>query len=174
MTIRFLLKYLSRPLHFFGGFGLLGITVGSCMAATLLGMKILDPQLDVMRQHGPMFVIGSVLIVAGIQMLAIGLLGELQVRHYTPVSIPLPTPSTAWCAWFPPTSKACCREQGRQLLAQSREQGIGNGRSKPRPVVRRGFDFFQAQFGSGSCVPQESACMMVPLLVPSSSTGWRR
>jgi len=82
MTIRFLLKYLSRPLHFFGGFGLLGIMVGSCMAASLLGMKILDPQLDVMRQHGPMFVIGSVLIVAGIQMLAIGLLGELQVRHY--------------------------------------------------------------------------------------------
>jgi hypothetical protein len=29
-----------------------------------------------------MFVIGSVLIVSGIQMLAIGLLGELQVRHY--------------------------------------------------------------------------------------------
>ena len=29
-----------------------------------------------------MFVIAGVLIVAGIQMLAIGLLGELQVRHY--------------------------------------------------------------------------------------------
>jgi hypothetical protein len=29
-----------------------------------------------------MFVIGSVLFVSGIQMLAIGLLGELQVRHY--------------------------------------------------------------------------------------------
>ena len=35
-----------------------------------------------MHHHGPMFVIGSVLIVSGIQMLAIGLLGELQVRHY--------------------------------------------------------------------------------------------
>jgi hypothetical protein len=29
-----------------------------------------------------MFIIGSVLMVAGIQLLAIGLLGELQVRHY--------------------------------------------------------------------------------------------
>ena len=29
-----------------------------------------------------MFVIGAVLIVAGIQMVAIGLLGELQVRHF--------------------------------------------------------------------------------------------
>ena len=82
MTVRFLLKYMSRPLHFFGGFGLLGIIGGTCMAAILLGMKILNPSMDVMHHHGPMFVIGSVLIVSGIQLLAIGLLGELQVRHY--------------------------------------------------------------------------------------------
>jgi glycosyltransferase involved in cell wall biosynthesis len=82
MTIRFLLKYMSSPLHFFGGFGLLGIMGGCIMAAILLGMKILNPSMDVMHHHGPMFVIGSVLIVAGIQMLALGLLGELQVRHY--------------------------------------------------------------------------------------------
>jgi hypothetical protein len=35
-----------------------------------------------MDQHGPLFVVAGVLILAGIQMLAIGLLGELQVRHY--------------------------------------------------------------------------------------------
>jgi len=82
ITIRFLLKNMSRPLHFFGGFGILGILVGCAMAATLLGMKLLHPEMNMMYQHGPMFVIGSVLIVAGIQLLAIGLLGELQVRHY--------------------------------------------------------------------------------------------
>ena len=82
MTIRFLLKYMSSPLHFFGGFGLLGILSGSIMASVLLGMKILNPGLAIMHTHGPMFVIGSVLIVAGIQLLAIGLLGELQVRHH--------------------------------------------------------------------------------------------
>jgi len=82
LTIRFLLRYMSRPLHYFGGLALLGIIGGSSLAATLLGMKILDPQLEVMRQHGPMFVISSVLIIAGIQLLAIGMLGELQVRHF--------------------------------------------------------------------------------------------
>jgi len=82
LTIRFLLKYMSRPLHFFGGFGLLGILGGCVMATILMGMKILDPGMDVMHHHGPMFVIGSVLFVSGIQMVAIGLLGELQVRHY--------------------------------------------------------------------------------------------
>jgi hypothetical protein len=35
-----------------------------------------------MDQHGPLFVIAGVLILAGIQLLAVGLLGELQVRHY--------------------------------------------------------------------------------------------
>ena len=82
LTIRFLLRHMSRPMHFFGGLGALGILGGCSMAATLLGMKILNPQLDVMHHHGPMFVIGSVFIVSGIQLLAIGLLGELQVRHY--------------------------------------------------------------------------------------------
>ena len=82
MTIRFLLKYMSSPLHFFGGFGVLGIVTGSAMAMMLLALKVLNPSLDLMHTHGPMFVIGSVLIVAGIQLLAIGLLGELQVRHH--------------------------------------------------------------------------------------------
>jgi glycosyltransferase involved in cell wall biosynthesis len=82
MTIRFLLKYMSRPMHFFGGFGALGILGGSAISSVLLAMKLLDPHRSVMDLHGPMFVIGAVLIVAGIQMLAIGLLGELVVRHY--------------------------------------------------------------------------------------------
>ncbi|MFP5230721.1 MAG: glycosyltransferase, partial [Acidobacteriota bacterium] len=36
----------------------------------------------VMDEHGPLFVVAAVMILAGIQLLAIGLLGELQVRHY--------------------------------------------------------------------------------------------
>jgi glycosyltransferase involved in cell wall biosynthesis len=82
MTIRFLLRYMSRPLHFFGGLGMLALMGGSMMALVLLGMKVMNPAMSVMHHHGPMFVIGSVMIVAGIQLLAIGLLGELQVRHY--------------------------------------------------------------------------------------------
>jgi len=90
MTIRFLLKYMSRPLHFFGLFGILGMLAGSSMAAMLLVMKLSNPQMSLMRNHGPMFVIASVLIVAGVQLLAIGLLGELQVRHYHSSQRPLP------------------------------------------------------------------------------------
>jgi glycosyltransferase involved in cell wall biosynthesis len=82
MTIRFLLKYMSRPLHFFGGLGALGILGGSSIAVLLLGLKLFNPHMRVMDDHGPIFVVGAVLIVAGIQLLAIGMLGELQVRHH--------------------------------------------------------------------------------------------
>src|SRR6202142_83005 len=82
LTIRFLLKYMGRPLHFFGGFGALGILAGIAISAVLLGMKIVNPHQNVMDVHAPLFVIAGVLILAGIQLLAIGLLGELQVRHF--------------------------------------------------------------------------------------------
>lgn len=82
LTIRFLLKYMSRPLHFFGIFGALGIVTGGALSTGLLVLKLIDWKQNVMDQHGPLFVIAGVLILAGIQLLAIGLLGELQVRHY--------------------------------------------------------------------------------------------
>jgi glycosyltransferase involved in cell wall biosynthesis len=90
LTIRFLLKYMGRPLHFFGGLGALGILSGSFISLALLALKILHPHMNVMDQHGPLFAVGGVLIVSGIQMLAIGLLGELQVRHYFTSQHPVP------------------------------------------------------------------------------------
>jgi glycosyltransferase involved in cell wall biosynthesis len=82
LTIRFLLKHMSRPLHFFGGIGSLGIVAGTLLSMFLGIMKLIHPHQNMMDEHGPLFVVAAVMIVAGIQMLAIGLLGELQVRHY--------------------------------------------------------------------------------------------
>ena len=81
MTIRFLLKYMTRPLHFFGLIGALGIFGGGALSVFLLVLKVITHQ-HVMEQHGPLFVIAAVMILAGTQLLALGLLGELQVRHY--------------------------------------------------------------------------------------------
>jgi glycosyltransferase involved in cell wall biosynthesis len=82
LTIRFLLRYKSRPLHFFGGFGLMGILSGCGIFTATVGMKLLDPNIDLVRHDGRLYIIGSVLFLAGIQMLSIGLIGELQVRHH--------------------------------------------------------------------------------------------
>ena len=81
MTIRFLLRYMTRPLHFFGSIGAGGMLTGTALAMWLLVLKLFTGQ-PMMRAHGPIFVIAAVLILAGIQMLGIGLLGELQVRHF--------------------------------------------------------------------------------------------
>jgi hypothetical protein len=81
LTIRFLLKYMTRPLHFFGTIGALSGFVGLALSLWLLILKIITTQ-HVMDQHGPLFVVAGVLILAGVQMIGIGLLGELQVRHF--------------------------------------------------------------------------------------------
>jgi len=81
LTIRFLLKYMTRPLHFFGTIGALGMLSGGGIALWLLILKIITGQ-HIVQLHGPMFIVAGVLILAGVQMLGIGLLGELQVRHF--------------------------------------------------------------------------------------------
>src|SRR5215471_10559049 len=52
ITIRFLLRYLSRPLHFFGTVGMLSIFAGFASASWLLMEKFLRHQ-DLLSQHGP-------------------------------------------------------------------------------------------------------------------------
>jgi len=81
LTIRFLLKYMTRPLHFFGTIGALGMMSGGLLATWLFLLKLVTHG-NVADDHGPLFVLASVLILAGIQMMGIGLLGELQVRHF--------------------------------------------------------------------------------------------
>lgn len=86
ITIRFMLRYLTRPLHFFGTVGMLGIFTGSIIGLWMIALKLLT-HVHVMDQHGPLLVFAAVMIVAGVQLLALGLLGELQVRHFhEPVS----------------------------------------------------------------------------------------
>ena len=81
LTIRFLLRYMTRPLHFFGGIGSLALLSGGAVSFWLLLHKLFSHH-DLVDEHGPWFVIAAVLLLAGIQMIGIGLLGELQVRHF--------------------------------------------------------------------------------------------
>jgi glycosyltransferase involved in cell wall biosynthesis len=81
LTIRFLLKYMTRPLHFFGSIGAAGMVAGGLIATLLLLAKLVT-HAAIAEDHAPLFVIASVLILGGIQMIGIGLLGELQVRHF--------------------------------------------------------------------------------------------
>jgi len=90
ITIRFLLKYLNRPLHLFGPIGVLCTLFGGGGMLELMVSKIFHPGTQLMDRHGLLFVTSAVLMVAGIEFLAIGLLGELQVRHYHTMQKPAP------------------------------------------------------------------------------------
>jgi glycosyltransferase involved in cell wall biosynthesis len=80
ITIRFLLRYLSRPLHFFGSAGMLGIFSGGLIAFWLALGKLLWG-IHIMTEHGPLMMFAAVLILGGVQLLGLGLLGEMQARH---------------------------------------------------------------------------------------------
>ncbi|MBI3939351.1 MAG: glycosyltransferase family 2 protein [Acidobacteria bacterium] len=81
LTIRFLLKYVTRPLHFFGPLGLLSMLAGLGIAVWLLAEKALY-QTHLFQQHGPLMILGVVLFLAGLQLISSGLVGELVSRTY--------------------------------------------------------------------------------------------
>src|ERR1700690_505699 len=74
MTIRFLLRYMSRPLHFFGRLGMMNMSAGFGIALWLLLWKILLGS-SIVPQHGVLLVFAAVLILVGLQLVALGLLG---------------------------------------------------------------------------------------------------
>jgi len=81
LTIRFLLRYLSRPLHFFGSFGMMSIFAGTGLVGWIGFDKFIHHE-HVMATHGPLMMAALGLLLGGLNLLAIGLLGEMQVRHY--------------------------------------------------------------------------------------------
>ncbi len=77
VTVLFTTRYSKRPLHFFGSIGLL---------TSLLGLAI-DLELTIEWLMGktaisnrPLFTVGIVLIIVGVQFVSIGLIGEMITR----------------------------------------------------------------------------------------------
>ncbi len=81
LTIRFLLKYFTRPMHFFGAIGLMGTAAGTLMLGFCL-VKKLFWDIDIVAAHGPLMIAGSLLLLAGLMMFSTGLIGELLIRTY--------------------------------------------------------------------------------------------
>jgi glycosyltransferase involved in cell wall biosynthesis len=81
ITIKFLLSYLTRPMHLFGRFGLLGTTLGGFILAAL-GVHKLWSGHDIIPEHAPLMLAGALLLIAGLMMFSTGLLGEVLMRTY--------------------------------------------------------------------------------------------
>lgn len=81
LTIKFLLKYFTRPMHFFGRVGLFGVTLGSLILGALTVHKLFWGA-GILEDHGALAVAGALLLLSGLMMFTTGLLGEVLMRTY--------------------------------------------------------------------------------------------
>ncbi|SRR5581483_487708 len=80
LTVKFLLKYFTRPMHFFGSLGLAGTSCGSLILGYLLIRKLTGTEIVI--EHGPLMIAGGLLLLAGLMMFSTGLIGEVMIRTY--------------------------------------------------------------------------------------------
>ncbi len=78
LTVTFVGRYRHRPLHLFGGFGLLLLLAGLVVLAYLTAIKIAGHAIG----GRPLLILGVLLVVVGMQFLSLGLLTELVTSHH--------------------------------------------------------------------------------------------
>lgn len=79
ITVKFLLGYATRPIQIFGLLGALSLSLGVIMGTYLAVLKIVFGQ---PLRDRPLLLLGILLIIFGVQLITMGLLGELVVRNY--------------------------------------------------------------------------------------------
>src|SRR5207237_4780000 len=77
----FYVRYLDRPMRFFGKLGLAVIGVAAVISLVLLYVY-LRYDIPVVRDHSGWFIVSMIMYLAGIQFLFVGVLAELVVRMY--------------------------------------------------------------------------------------------
>lgn len=79
LTIKFMSGYLTRPMHFMGGLGMLFIASALLSLAATVGEKFI---LGTDMTGNPLLYLAVALGLVGTQMLSMGLLGEVMMRTY--------------------------------------------------------------------------------------------
>jgi glycosyltransferase involved in cell wall biosynthesis len=78
ILLLFFKRYLSRPMHFFGNWGLVILIPGVLINAYMLIIKLMGH--DIWGR--PLLILGVLLLVAGFQMITSGIIAELVMRTY--------------------------------------------------------------------------------------------
>ncbi len=79
ITVRFLLGYVNRPLHVFGGVGFASGALGILIGLYLTMVKFLSGE-DIGNR--PLLLLAVLLVILGVQMVSMGLLAEMIMRTY--------------------------------------------------------------------------------------------
>lgn len=78
MTVSFLGRYRTRPLHLFGGLGMLLGALGGGVLLYLVAVKIGGEAIG----GRPLLVLGVLLVVVGLQLFSLGLIAEMVTRQH--------------------------------------------------------------------------------------------
>lgn len=80
ITVKFLMSYAERPLHLFGGIGLILEGIGFIVGIYLFSLWINGVKIG----DRPLLMLDILLVILGIQFVSIGLIGELMTnrKHY--------------------------------------------------------------------------------------------
>ncbi|MBC3785917.1 glycosyltransferase family 2 protein [Spirosoma utsteinense] len=84
LVIAFVHRFSKRPMHFFGTFGTLSFFVGTVLAVWLIAEKLIHIAQGVKYRDAtdnPLFYVGLVAIILGVQLFLAGFLGEMLVRQ---------------------------------------------------------------------------------------------
>jgi glycosyltransferase involved in cell wall biosynthesis len=74
----FFQKYFQRPIHLFGGIGLIAFLIGFLINIYLLILKLLGE--DIWGR--PLMILGIILVLGGVQFITTGIIAEIIVRTY--------------------------------------------------------------------------------------------
>jgi hypothetical protein len=77
LTVKFLISFSAKPLHFFGGMALILLIVGGGLEIYALVMKLTGSNFST---HLAAIIVGVMLVIVGVQLFCVGLLGEMFVR----------------------------------------------------------------------------------------------
>ncbi len=79
ITVKFLQSFSTKPIQFFGSFGLL-----SCLSGFLISLYLSFRKIFLGEEIGgrPLLLLGVLLIIVGIQLIGMGLISEMLVRVY--------------------------------------------------------------------------------------------
>jgi glycosyltransferase involved in cell wall biosynthesis len=78
LTVVFTTRYVSRPLHLFGGWGIVSSMAGLFISLWLAYEKYFNGQ---PLSNRPLFIVALIMIIVGVQFVSMGLLGELITRN---------------------------------------------------------------------------------------------
>ena len=79
LTVMMLTKYFKRPAHFFGGIGSVALGFGFIISLYITFLRLFTGSI---QNRLPLFIAGILLVMVGVQLISLGLIGEMFANNY--------------------------------------------------------------------------------------------